>query len=235
MITQKITQDKIKPRFLLYGEAGAGKTHLLRDFPKPLLIFDFDQKLQPLAGVDGIEVVSYSVAEPTECRKVLSQFWKDYKEAKSDPQWATLAVDSITSLSTILLRAKMIQAGKEADAKPTLPVYGDVKSWYQTFFGSLKTVTDKVIVVLAHEKYVIDEDSSVHSIRPNLIGSMSEEVSSIFTDTLYLEVKERKGEVKRVLHTQKFKKYIIASVSLGDTSSIEDPTYNKIQQVVVGK
>ena len=44
---------------LLIGEPGTGKTHFLGTLPKPLYIFDFDDGLRTLAGVEGIDYDTY--------------------------------------------------------------------------------------------------------------------------------------------------------------------------------
>ena len=120
-------------RAILYGEAGAGKTHILRDFPKPLLIFDFDQKLEPLIGVEGIDVISYapSAGNPNSYKEIRQKFWQDWRDAVKS-NYATLVIDSLTNLDSLLIRAFMLEAGKTIDTHPTLPIYGDLKGFYQT-------------------------------------------------------------------------------------------------------
>ena len=61
-------------RAVLYGEAGAGKTHLMREFPKPMIVYDFDGKYEPLIGVEGITVKSFYSEE----RKASKQNWLDF-------------------------------------------------------------------------------------------------------------------------------------------------------------
>jgi len=212
-------------RLLIYGAAGVGKTHLLRDFPKPMHIFDFDQKLHPLHGVEGVSKTSYALEEATDAKSLFAKFWKDYKQIKSQDDIATIVIDSATSMSTILQFAKMMQSNKPPTAACTQAIYGDIKNWYKTFFHSLKSAHGKIVVMTAHEDYVIEDESKIHSIRPNLIGSIKTDVSSIFTDTLYLdlEVKAKEGAV-RTLHFTKYKKHIASSVMF-ELEPLVNPTY----------
>ncbi len=61
--------DSSNLRMILYGCAGCGKTYSLRGFPKPMRVFDFDHKLKPLYGEEGIEAIEYNSATPAEAGK----------------------------------------------------------------------------------------------------------------------------------------------------------------------
>lgn len=219
-------------RAMVYGEAGSGKTHLLREMPRPLLLMDFDAKYEPLMGQEGIEVVSYYSSVPSDAQKNIIQFWRDWREAKVDPKWKSIAIDSLTSLDRMLERFVVMNSGKgkEADARATIQEYGDIKSWYKTFFSSICSCQDKNIIVLAHEQFKEDEDSGIISIRPKVTGKIGEDIASMFKDTWFLESKDEAGKLKRILHYQKYKKYVCATTTLAGTGMIENPTYEKIMR-----
>lgn len=222
-----------KIRAMIYGEAGSGKTHLLREMPKPLLLMDFDGKYEPLMGVDGIEVVSYYSAVPQDADKNMIRFWREWREAKKDSKWATIAIDSLSALDRMLERFVVINSGKgkDPDERATLQEYGDMKNWYKTFFSSICSVTDKHIFVLAHEQFKEDKDSGIIAIRPMVTGKIGNDIPSMFKDTWFLEVKIKDGKPVRVLHYQKYKKYICATVSMEGKGTIENPTFDKIMAV----
>jgi len=219
---------------LVYGEAGCGKTHFVRDFPKPMLVLDLDDKYEPLIGVPGIELVQYKMEKPEDARLLIPKFWRDWQAAKKDDKWATIVVDSITALDRMLERYVVITSGKgkAAGDRATIQEYGDMKRWYATFFPSLRTAVDKNIIILAHEQERTNDEGQLTSIRPYITGKTGDILSSIFPHTFHLEhvtgAKER-----RVLHYKKHKKYVCSSSSLSQGSgAIEDPTYDKILEVV---
>ena len=217
-------------RAILYGEAGSGKTHLMRNMPKPLLLMDWDGKYEPLIGCAGIEVVTYYSADAAESAKNITKFWADWREAKKDAKWKTIVVDSLTALDRALERFTVVNSGKgkAPEDKATIQEYGDMKNWYKTFLNSICSVNDKNILVLAHEDFDHDEESGWVSIRPKVTGTIGEDLSSIFKDTWFLEVSGQPGSLKRTLYYQKYKKYVCASVTMSGAGKIEEPTFEKI-------
>lgn len=218
-------------RAILYGEAGAGKTHLLRGFPKPMLVFDFDQKYEPLAGVEGIDVVSYTVnaSNPNSYKEARKQFWQDWRTAVKG-EYKTLVIDSLTNLDAILIRAFLLESGKAFDEQVTLPVYGDLKGFYQTLFNSSRSLVDKHFIVLAHEKFLTNDEGGIIGVRPLVTGSTKEEIAALFRDTWYLEYKKLGSKETRTLYYKKWNQRTCASTTLRGEGKIEDPTFEKIQK-----
>ena len=215
-------------RALLYGEAGAGKTTLLGTFPTPMLIFDFDQKLKPLIGKPGIEVIQYTVDGYQSCSKIFTQFKRDFREARKDPKWKTLGLDSLSSFDTINLRHFCLLAGKGEEDAPTLPVYQDQSNFYSFWFTELKTILDKNVIITAHEFYNIDGESGIHSIQPLITGkSILFKLPQLFEDVWYLERKGGSIE-ERWLHYKKMKKEVATSATLQGDGLIKNPTYEEI-------
>lgn len=221
-----------KIRAILYGEAGAGKTHLLRNFPKPLLVFDFDQKYEPLAGVDGIDVISYTpnANNPKSYQELRKKFWQDWREMLKS-EYETVAIDSITNLDSLLIRAYLIESGKSVDDKVTLPIFGDVKAFYQTLFNSSRDLTQrKHFLAIAHEKFLINEEGGVIGVRPLITGSMKDELPALFKDTWYLEYKRLGQQETRTLYYSKWNMRTCASTTLRGGGKIENPTFESIKK-----
>jgi phage nucleotide-binding protein len=216
-------------RALIYGPAGSGKTTLVGTFPTPMLIFDFDQKLKPLYGKEGIDVISYTMEDPTDATKIFNQFKRDFKEAKKDPKYKTLVLDSLTSFDTITLRHFVLLAGKGAEVAATLPVYGEQGSFYSFFFTDLKSVRDKHVLVTAHEFYNVDGESGLHSIQPLITGkSILGKLPAMFEEVYYLNKKGGNTD-DVVLYYRPAKKAIATSLILsGGSGQIENPTFKKI-------
>ncbi len=218
---------------IIYGLAGCGKTHLMRNFPKPILLMDWDRKYEPLIGVEGVEVKSYYMEEPENAKQLIPQFWRDWQVAKKDPKWATIVIDSVTAIDRALERWAVLTCGKgkHASDRATLSEYGDMKRWYRIFFPSLRTAVDKNVIVLAHEQSKEDEGQLIN-IRPFITGKMGDEIASMFPHTFHLEHITGLND-RRVLHYKKYKKYVCASSAMsGGSGIIENPTYKKIIEVM---
>lgn len=222
-------------RVVLYGPAGSGKTTLMRDFPKPMLVYDFDGKYEPLIGVEGVFVKSYRISSKKDSSSIWLDFWNDWKQDKKDPQWKTIVLDSLTSLDSIMFDAMVIMAGMNPEKKKEyekyiLQIYGDIKSQYSTLFNSMKSC-DKNVIVLAHESFnYIGEgkDQRLDSVTPLVTGGTKALLTALFKDTWYLELRERGPELKRFLHTKKFQMRDATTTTLGNVEPIENPTYEKI-------
>lgn len=196
---------------VLYGLAGTGKTDLLRYFPRPLKLYDFDNKYHPLIGHKDIHVQQYIMNTNEEAKKLIPQLWRDIQKDKKEGIYATYAIDSITALNRAVERWSVIMSGKGKDAgdRATLQEFGDIKRWYNTFFPSLLSMPGNV-VLLAHEQTKTTPKGDVVTVRPLITGSMGDELSSIFPNTFHLEYIPGSDERWR-MHYRKHSKFIGAS------------------------
>lgn len=221
-------------RVLLYGLATSGKTTLAGTFPKPMLIFDFDSKLDPLYGQEGIEAITYPFDSPQAASQSWRKFMKDFKEAKRDPKWNSLVFDSLSQMDINLLLHCLVLSGKHsAEDKPTLPVYGEMAENYKWFFSELNHIPGKNIIVNAHAMEIRDdkEDGSgvLLAMTPLITGKkITPRLPSMFKEVWFLE----RTETKRILHYTPYKKAIASSMLLKGSGTIEEPTYDKIMEEI---
>jgi len=205
-------------RAVLYGQAGTGKTQLYSSFPKPMWVADWDKKLKPLYGMEGIDITSYAASDLQDAPKEFLRFKRDWKEVKKGKQYKTIVLDSLTSFDTVNLKYFCSIGKGGLESTPTLPVYQDQGSYYAFFFSELKSITANVILT-AHEYFNEDEESGVISIQPLITGRMIlRKLPSMFEEVWYLE---RRGADKAtnqgerfILHWKPWKKAIATSTFL---------------------
>ena len=220
-------------RALLYGQAGKGKTYFIRSMPKPCLVFDFDGKIKPLYGVDGIDIISYRVSTSQECQAAFTQFRADLKEFTKSGLYQSGAIDSLTSFDTVALRALCAMASKGDDDRPTLPTYGDLANYYSMLFTQLKAI-DKSMLVIAHELYKEDKETNqLLGITPLITGKkIIPQLPAYFEEVWHFEYVDG-NPPKRVLHYKPYKKFICTTASIPGPGTLDDPTWDKIIALIM--
>jgi len=220
-------------RVLLYGDAGTKKTTLMGTFPKPMWVADFDGKLDRLYGVDGIDYTSYSPTDPAQSRTMFMQFLQDWAEVQSMDKYKTMCMDGITAFDILCVRYVVLMAGKKADAVATLPDYGAQASFYNYFFKySINSITNKNVVITAHEFYNVDKDTGTHSICPLITGKkIQPKLPGMFKETWRM-VKKGDSTGNVTLHYEKEGKAIASSLLMHGKGSIENPTYEKVMKEI---
>jgi phage nucleotide-binding protein len=213
----KLTMTDRYIRMVCYALAGTGKTDMVRYFPKPIKVYDLDDKYDPLIGQENIFIEQYLMNTNEDAKALIPKLWRDVqKDKKNKEEYETYVFDSITALNRAVERWAVIMSGKGKGAgdRATLQEFGDIKRWYNTFFPSLLSMPGNV-VLLAHEQTKSDSKGNITSIRPLITGSMGDELSSIFPHTFHMEYIPGTDERWRMYY-RKHAKYIGASSVLSE-------------------
>lgn len=224
---------------LIYGLAACGKTTLVRDFPKPMLVIDMDNKYEPLIGTDGIYIEQFMPKDAEEAAAMIPKIWKLLQNVKkgktlapNGEPYATIVFDSLTAFDRMLERWAVVNCGKgkAAGDKATIQEYGDMKRYYRTLLPSLCSQPGNMIV-LAHE-HVKKEGEKVVGVRPLVTGSTGAEVGAIFPTVFHMEHIVGNNE-RRLLWYKRHKNFECgSSLSAEGSGYIENPTYKKIKDAL---
>lgn len=142
------TAEPSKPKILVFGKAGVGKTYTSLDFPKCYYIDSengasrshYTEKLDRAGGVYlGVEQGSQDFDEVIEQVKALATEKHEYK---------TLIIDSITKLFNIEIAKEMERLGDKdafgASKKPAVQKTRKLLNWLDK--------VDMNVIIIAHEK-----------------------------------------------------------------------------------
>lgn len=222
-----MTVEEMYWHVLLYGEPGVGKTHFLREVPRPLLIFDFDHKLAPLAGEKDVHCISYDVESKDDAPKVVKKFLADFSKYKYSTDFASIAFDSLSILDPLVLRYVMQQSGRMTDM-PEIQHWGAHNDRFSFLFMEMNlNAIKKNVFLITHEIYKVEKESNKHKVAPLMNGEkIQAKLPGFFLDTWHMTMQN--GE--RKLWYRQHGKCVAASAALGcsDPGYIADPTFSKV-------
>lgn len=147
--------------WVIYGKSGAGKTAILRSFPKPMLYIQFgDDGLGTLDGTAGITVIRPK--DFAELKQLLVELRKDKK-------FKTIACDTFS----LLVEEWIDENSTKKKKRMSQQMWGDLKTDASELIKEFKNLSKigRDVVLTCHEtKDIIEglEDEIVPDIRPSL-------------------------------------------------------------------
>jgi phage nucleotide-binding protein len=172
-------------KIVVYGQAGAGKTSLIKTLPKPLII-SAEGGLLSLSGTDipYIEISNYS--DLTEAYQ--------YCVSEEANQFETIAIDSISEIAEVILTHEK-QVNKDGRA-----AYGEMTNQVMGLMRSFRDISGKNIYFSAKcEKQQDESGRMLYS--PSMPGSkLGQSIPYLVDEVMALRTeKDQEGVTQRAL------------------------------------
>ncbi len=215
---------------MLWGPPGGGKTVLAHQWPRTRTL-DLDQGMDSVAWAirEGIikgkkleEIVYATITEAKrKGRRIKSASALDMCTDKLDEwlkekdEWDTIVVDSATALNDYVINAALeanaalgLSKSREQGREVGMRVmrrqdWGSGMGMFTDFIDWLKSsdFADKLIVITAHEYETTDDEGTLLSVDPLLIGQLRQRVGKDFGEIYYVRVKGTKAKRKHMIQT----------------------------------
>ena len=173
-------------KLLVYGQAGAGKTHLIRTLPRPFIV-SAESGLLSLRDADLPYVEIANMDDLTEIYDWLAQS----HEAKS---YESVAVDSLSEIAEVVLNFE------KKNTKDPRAAYGEMQTQMTNIIRSFRDLNNKHIYMSAKLEKSQDEMGKMNyspSIPGNKMGQM---LPYFFDEVLALRIeKDDAGMMHRAL------------------------------------
>lgn len=232
--TNDLTLKGLKLKILLVGPSGVGKTHMAGTFPKPYF-FNFDVRgVMTLRGknIDYDTFTSYIDIEPK------------LNEVEVDDKYETLVFDPITRLADLMMdEIQRLNLSESKKARTSTKMFGftppPTTPEYGIFLGNMSNILDQIlkidknIVFVAHEELLKDDLSGEIERMPMIVTKMRFRLSTYFDEAYRLRC--NKGVYEAITRQSIKFSYIRSSFSGVLPDVIEDPSYNKIMELIKEK
>lgn len=173
-------------KLLVYGQAGAGKTSLIRTLPNPVVL----SAEGGLLSIQDADIPYIEVTSMDELTEAYSWF-RDSTEAK---QFETVALDSISEVAEVVLQYELKKAkdGRQA--------YGELNTTMQELIRSFRDLPGKHVYFSAKLEKSQDEMGKL-LYNPSMPGkSLTQGLPYFFDEVLALRVeRDQEGNAQRAI------------------------------------
>jgi len=223
---------------LVYGDSGVGKTYSLRTLPKPVFVFCTDPDgMTTLRGTEGVDFVYFGDQKASEVEQAIEEFEKTLL-----PNYKSVAFDSITTLSTIIMNYCIKLTGRDPEDMFPTKSHGGTKEKgvllgpNQQDYGNEMTLLSRLIshvmkwplniVFTAHVELHKDQLSGRILGQPLVTGKLRARLPIQFSET-YLAF--RNGS-KYQFRTKPDAIYVAKSrlAQEGKLDELEEPDFTKL-------
>jgi hypothetical protein len=208
---------------LLVGKPGAGKTTSAgRTLPKPLLVIDYDNRAESLAGVPGVSILKILPDAKS------SMIWKEKAETLTEELWTavrkkTLEYKSIlesglTSMNRMSMYwALLLDPKRGLGGSPALQHYGPQMKNLQDHILSMLALPVNYVLE-AHYEIVEDEEEGGTIFLPKLYGKGSRtELPGLFNECYHCyHISDKTGREKYYWHTSGFGRFDFMKSSINN-------------------
>lgn len=248
-----VAESRLK--LIVAGDSGKGKTGLLSTLANAgynLGILDFDNGLDILFSYlndDALDRVHYITLEDDiknrrsawgQFCKVLDDGWKDDQEDLGkiqdwDDTWF-LVIDSGTKMGSAAMRATLSQGGKDINAQPTLPDYGEAgRKIINRITPLLSNKLKFHLIINTHLKSDKDDYDRTYYM-PAFVGSASSiELPTLFNNVVRIDNKPNGEPFIRTKSDNKMGLKTSAPNELGKEAEFDLATFMKVIQENVKK
>lgn len=196
---------------LIYGEPGAGKTHLFgtcEDDPEnflPALLIDIDGGTDTVRHRHGIDV-----SPPIRDMEALKAL---YKEVAAEPDYyKAIGLDNISELQKIDMNDVMLEAKRTANNPDNVDIYvPSQREWGKS--GERMRIIVRAFrdlpchtIALAHIEEREDKLTKIPRLWPSMPGKLRHELAGFFSVVGYLSTYDENGEVYRQIQFAKTKR-----------------------------
>ena len=187
-----LDEDDEHVNILVYGPSGVGKTVFAGSADRVLFLAPEDDGTIS-ARRQGSDALKFKIKHWNDLQKAYDAIQEDFDELQDNFDW--IAIDSLTHMQKILMRAILEEAVAENPARdPDIPAIQDWQVYYNRFtrfvqqFNELPINTIYTALVVAHE-----DTEGNEFVTPDIQGKgyqMSQTICSFMTSYGYMEAKK---------------------------------------------
>lgn len=196
----ELTYDSINTKIMLLGDYGAGKSHFASTFPGPIYVFDFDGHIMGYRHRDDVYYDQFQLSYLgwVKFEKVLLQV----KKATEAGEYATIVVDSMTSMTDIAMeRALQLDPKRGPDEGPMWNVhYQIVKNLMEAKLHKILSF-DCNVIFNGHWKLQYDQKTgAIIGADPMLTGQLAVKIPGYFDEVYWCQAKSVGGKPEHWMH-----------------------------------